>query len=144
MTFTMKSNSVCWAVVKYLDVERSKHDGSFDNSEWGSEAAEAFCDEIQDFPIISGSEKPLTLGDLIEWTDKDKISKVMLEEKVFETWHHGRTVLLGDGTHAILLQTNCWKAMIYVVMFLTLTHAYVTFAVIISPLQLACHKVHYP
>ncbi|KAG0306913.1 hypothetical protein BGZ97_000577 [Linnemannia gamsii] len=85
----------------YLDVEKSKHDSSFNNSEWGPEAAEVFCKEIQDFPIISGSEKPLTLGNLVEWTDKDKISKVMLEEKVFETWHHGRTVLLGDACHKL-------------------------------------------
>lgn len=100
MTFTTRTGTVAWAVVKYLDAERSKHDASFNNSEWGPEATETFCKEIQDFPIISGSDKPLTLGDLIEWTDKDKISKVMLEEKVFETWHHGRTVLLGDGKNA--------------------------------------------
>ncbi|KAH7056286.1 hypothetical protein BKA57DRAFT_489103 [Linnemannia elongata] len=99
MTFTTRTGTVAWAVVKYLDAERSKHDASFNNSEWGPEATETFCKEIQDFPIISGSDKPLTLGDLIEWTDKDKISKVMLEEKVFETWHHGRTVLLGDACH---------------------------------------------
>ncbi|KAF9126818.1 hypothetical protein BGW39_006322 [Mortierella sp. 14UC] len=100
MTFTMK-NSICWAIVKYLPEEKSKHDDSFNNSEWGPEAAEAFCKEVQDFPIISGSEKPLTLGDLIAWTDKDKISKVMLEEKVFETWHHGRIALLGDACHKL-------------------------------------------
>ncbi|KAG0279761.1 hypothetical protein BGZ95_000293 [Linnemannia exigua] len=97
MTFTMKDNTLCYVIVKYLDQEKSKHDGSFNNSEWGSKAAKAFCKEVQDFPIVSGSKKPLTLGDLIAWTDKDKISKVMLEEKVFETWYHGRIVLLGDG-----------------------------------------------
>ncbi|KAF9138599.1 hypothetical protein BG015_002327 [Linnemannia schmuckeri] len=85
MAFIMRSNSVCWAVVKYLDTERSKRDSSFNNSEWGHEAAEAFCKDNQDFPIISESEKPLTLGNLIKWAKKDKISKIMLKEKVFET-----------------------------------------------------------
>ncbi|KAI1293403.1 hypothetical protein EDD11_008426 [Mortierella claussenii] len=30
-------------------------------------------------------------------TPKDLISKVYVEEKMFETWYHGRTVLIGDG-----------------------------------------------
>lgn len=39
-----------------------------------------------------------TMGDLIDDTPKDLISKVFIEEKMFKTWFHGRTVLLGDGT----------------------------------------------
>ncbi|KAF9090361.1 hypothetical protein BGX29_011512 [Mortierella sp. GBA35] len=101
MTFTMTDHTVCWAVVRYLDEEKSKHDGSFNNSEWGAEATEAMCKEVQDFQVISGSEKLLTMGDLIEWTSKDQISKVMLEEKLFETWYNGRTVLLGDACHKL-------------------------------------------
>ncbi|KAI9235459.1 MAG: hypothetical protein BYD32DRAFT_463423 [Podila humilis] len=37
--------------------------------------------------------------DWICLTPKDRICKVMLEEKVFTTWHSGRTVLLGDACH---------------------------------------------
>ncbi|KAG0010495.1 hypothetical protein BGZ80_001438 [Entomortierella chlamydospora] len=40
-----------------------------------------------------------TLADLIDKTPVDRISKVLLEEKFFETWYHGRTVLLGDACH---------------------------------------------
>ncbi|KAF9151720.1 hypothetical protein BG015_006295 [Linnemannia schmuckeri] len=69
------------------------------SSEWGAEAAEAMCEDVRHLPIISGGEKPLTLGDLIDWTPKELISKVMLEEKVFKTWSHGRTVLIGDACH---------------------------------------------
>ncbi|KAK3816976.1 MAG: hypothetical protein JOS17DRAFT_778619 [Linnemannia elongata] len=97
MTFTTRTDSVAWVVVKYLDAERSKHDASFNNSEWGPEAAETFCKEIKDFPIISGSDKPLTLGDLIGWTDKDKISKVMLEEKLNPAGGAGATNALHDA-----------------------------------------------
>lgn len=57
----------------------------------------AMCEDVKDFPIISGGDKDLTLGDLFAWSSKEYISKASLEEKVFETWYDGRTVLLGDG-----------------------------------------------
>lgn len=81
----------------HLDAESSKMNNSFRNSEWGPEAAEQMCKEVRDFPIPGGINNNLTLGDLIDKTPQDLISKVMLEEKVFDTWFHGRTVLLGDG-----------------------------------------------
>lgn len=81
----------------HLDAKSSKMNDSFRNSEWGPEAAEQMCKEVRDFPIPGGTNNSLTLGDLIDKTPQHLISKVMLEEKVFETWFHGRTVLLGDG-----------------------------------------------
>ncbi|KAF9905574.1 hypothetical protein EC991_001535 [Linnemannia zychae] len=98
-TFTTKSRSVCWAVVLYLDSESSKDSSASSNSEWGPGAAAAMCEEVKDFAVVSGGEKKLTIGDLIEWTPKELIAKVMLEEKVFETWSSGRTVLIGDACH---------------------------------------------
>ncbi|KAG0201587.1 hypothetical protein BGX33_010236 [Mortierella sp. NVP41] len=41
------------------------------------------------------------MGDLYDCTSKDSTSKVMLEEKIFQTWHSGRTVLLGDACHKL-------------------------------------------
>ena len=38
-----------------------------------------------------------TLCDLFKLTPKETISKVYLEHKMFETWYHKRSVLLGDG-----------------------------------------------
>lgn len=84
-------------MIRYLDEELSKDDNTFLNEEWGPEAAEAMCDEVRDFPVVSGGDKILTIGDLINLTPKEYISKVMLEEKVFQTWFGARTVLLGDG-----------------------------------------------
>lgn len=98
MTFTTEQSTVCFAVLQYLTAETSKDNDAFKNSEWGTEAAQVMCEEVRDFPIVSGGEKQLTLGDLFEWTPKELISKVMLEEKVFKTWSHCRTVLLGDCT----------------------------------------------
>ncbi|KAF9965212.1 hypothetical protein BGZ70_005231 [Mortierella alpina] len=71
-------------------------DSSFRNSEWGPEAADAMCKEVRDFPIPRNT---MTMGDLIDATPKEYISKVMLEEKLFDTWHGGRTCLIGDACH---------------------------------------------
>ncbi|KAF9280202.1 hypothetical protein BGZ74_002653, partial [Mortierella antarctica] len=96
-TFTTKQNTICWLVVQFLDKDSAKDNDSFRNSEWGPEAAEVMCKEVRDFKLPGGKDGALiTIGDLIDRTPKNLISKVMLEEKVFDTWYSGRTVLLGD------------------------------------------------
>lgn len=77
--------------------ETSKDNDAFRNSEWGEGAAQAMCEDIKDFPIISGGDKMLTIQDLIDRTPAELICKVMLEEKIFKTWYSCRTVLIGDG-----------------------------------------------
>ncbi|KAF9410340.1 hypothetical protein BGZ94_001678 [Podila epigama] len=98
MTFTTKYHTICWVMLHHLDSVSSKYNDSFRNTEWGPEAAEQMCKEVRDF-AIPGGDGALTMGDLIDNTPKHLISKVMLEEKVFETWYSGRTVLLGDACH---------------------------------------------
>ncbi|KAF9326771.1 hypothetical protein BG006_009833 [Podila minutissima] len=91
-------NTVCWSVVETLNNETFKTNHAFCCSEWGSEAAEVMCKEVRRFQVPGGKDgRVLTVGDLINRTPKGAVSKVMLEEKVFETWHDRRTVLLGDG-----------------------------------------------
>ncbi|KAF9921576.1 hypothetical protein FBU30_008368 [Linnemannia zychae] len=106
VTFTTKENRIAWMVMHLLDAKTSKeaYDQRFrasENSEWGSCPAMSMCEETRNFPIRvadgDGEGIAKTLGDLYDRTPKDGISKVMLEEKVFQTWYHGRTVLLGDG-----------------------------------------------
>ncbi|KAI8603104.1 hypothetical protein EDD21DRAFT_352157 [Dissophora ornata] len=46
--------------------------------------------------------KPGTVAEIIDATNPDRISKVMLESKLFKVWHHERTVLLGDACHKLL------------------------------------------
>ncbi|KAF9142595.1 hypothetical protein BG015_000745 [Linnemannia schmuckeri] len=65
---------------------------------WGSETSEPMIKEVRDFLIPFGNN---TLGDLIDATPRDNISRVFLEDKLFETWHHGRTVLIGDACHKL-------------------------------------------
>ncbi|KAG0069845.1 hypothetical protein BGZ90_000065 [Linnemannia elongata] len=98
-TFTTKQGTVCWICIQYLDDESSKENDAFRNSEWGPEAAAAMAAKVRDFPIVSGGNKNLTLGDLIDWTPKEFMSKAMQEEKVFKTWFGCRTVLIGDACH---------------------------------------------
>ncbi|KAF9119241.1 hypothetical protein BGW39_000439 [Mortierella sp. 14UC] len=55
--------------------------------------------EVRNFLIPFGNN---TLGDLIDATPRETISRVFLEDKLFETWNHGRTVLIDDACHKLL------------------------------------------
>ncbi|OAQ29408.1 hypothetical protein K457DRAFT_19214 [Linnemannia elongata AG-77] len=54
-------------------------------------------DEIRHFKTPYG-----TMGDLFDATDIEKVSKIYFEDKLFETWTYGRTVLIGDAAHLLL------------------------------------------
>ncbi|KAG0325826.1 hypothetical protein BG000_001654 [Podila horticola] len=83
VTITTKRNTICWVNMLFLDKKTSKAGEYFRNSEWGPQAVEAMCEEVRDFTVPGGKDgKVLTMGDLIDRTPKDLISKVMLEEKV--------------------------------------------------------------
>ncbi|KAF9132943.1 hypothetical protein BGX30_012485 [Mortierella sp. GBA39] len=93
--------TLCWTVIRYLSEKTSKAamEQRFrdnDNAELGAYPAQVMCDETKDFLVPVGDGK-MTLGDIYDLTPKEIISKIMLEEKVFDTWYSGRVVLLGDG-----------------------------------------------
>ncbi|KAG0293587.1 hypothetical protein BGZ96_002632 [Linnemannia gamsii] len=97
--------TLCWCVIHHLNDTTSKaameqRFRNNDNAEWGSHPAQMMCDETRNFPVPLG-EGLSTLGDLYDLAQKDLISKVMLEEKVFSTWYSGRVVLLGDACHKL-------------------------------------------
>ena len=48
---------------------------------------------VKDFRVPCGG----TLGGLINSTPKEQMSKVFLEDRLYETWNYGHTVLIGDG-----------------------------------------------
>ncbi|KAF9404614.1 hypothetical protein BGZ76_006887, partial [Entomortierella beljakovae] len=62
------------------------------NAEWSAGESAPTLEQYRKFPNPVGG----TMGDMFDATPKESISKVYLEEKLFKTWHHGRTVLLGD------------------------------------------------
>ncbi|KAH7056161.1 hypothetical protein BKA57DRAFT_500513 [Linnemannia elongata] len=112
--FTTTSKTLLFSVVHQLDVTSSKaaleqRFRNNQNSEWGAIPAQSMCEETKDFPIPSltgevdenGVVKMGRMGDIYALTPKEFVSKVMREEKVFETWYDGRVVLLGDACHKL-------------------------------------------
>ncbi|KAF9909071.1 hypothetical protein EC991_009132 [Linnemannia zychae] len=91
----VKDNKICWNSTLYLDEKSTKFHNNFRSTDWGEGGAESMCNDVRDFPI-PGGDGTLTLGDLIDSTPKDQMVKIMLEEKVFDTWYYCRTVLIGD------------------------------------------------
>ncbi|KAF9896992.1 hypothetical protein BX616_006373, partial [Lobosporangium transversale] len=67
--------------------------------DWGeaeSDSIEEICAQMR------SKQNPFgygTYGDLIDKTPRHLISRVMFEEKGFQTWYGGRTVLIGDACH---------------------------------------------
>ncbi|GJJ71415.1 hypothetical protein EMPS_03765 [Entomortierella parvispora] len=91
-------NRVCWGLgVQFENPEESRKQ-MFRNSEWSPDTNNSVIDEFSPFPSPYGH----TMGDLIKATPKDQISRVFLEYKMFKTWHHGRSVLIGDACHKLL------------------------------------------
>ncbi|KAF9102245.1 hypothetical protein BGX27_011117 [Mortierella sp. AM989] len=96
-TVTVPGNRICWGMTIQLDSTKASKE-MFKNSEWGPDANEGMIKEIRNYRSHLGG----VIGDLIDDTPRDMISRVFLEEKMFETWHHGRTVLIGDACHKML------------------------------------------
>ncbi|KAG0222140.1 hypothetical protein BGX31_009327, partial [Mortierella sp. GBA43] len=96
-TITVSGHQICWQLVARLSASDSKAQ-QFHNPEWEPESIEVVCKDFEDSPCPLGG----TMGDIINDTPKLQISKVYLRERVFKTWYHGRTVLIGDGAiHAL-------------------------------------------
>ncbi|KAF9971627.1 hypothetical protein BGZ65_010302, partial [Modicella reniformis] len=89
-------NRLAWSVGGELLTPEGSDDINFKQSEFGPEAIDAACALVQDLTLPWGG----TLGSVIENTQRDFITKVMVEEKHYKTWHHGRTVLIGEGQGA--------------------------------------------
>ncbi|KAF9103777.1 hypothetical protein BGX29_002913 [Mortierella sp. GBA35] len=92
-TITIPDNRICWSVMAQVKSSSEAKQLRANNTEWGPEAAESMIKEVHDFPIKLGGG---VLGDMIDATPSDGVSKVMLEEKLFKKWSHGRAVLIGD------------------------------------------------
>ncbi|KAI1312279.1 hypothetical protein EDD11_002998 [Mortierella claussenii] len=93
---TVPGNRICFGIVIQLKGEEKEE--NFRNSEWGPESLDAMIAQVADHKVPFGG----TLGDLIKATPKELISKVHLEEKLFETWNYGRIALMGDACHKML------------------------------------------
>ncbi|GJJ77181.1 hypothetical protein EMPS_09540 [Entomortierella parvispora] len=97
--FNVPENRLCYVVVQQYASSEEVEEDTFRNCEWGPERSGSLIEKVKDFLLPFGSG---TLGDLIDETPRDRISRVFLENKLFETWTHGRTVLIGDAVHKLL------------------------------------------
>ncbi|KAF9409843.1 hypothetical protein BGZ94_001836, partial [Podila epigama] len=98
LTCTTKQNTVCWMAVEFVD----KIDKSIQNPEWSPVDASEISDEIRAYKVPGGKDgKQLTLGDYIDRTPAGHVGKTVLTEKVFDSWHSARVVLLADAAHKL-------------------------------------------
>ncbi|KAG0229897.1 hypothetical protein BGW42_001298 [Actinomortierella wolfii] len=98
--FSMPDHSVAWMVITNQEGTSIKsEDPARYNAEWGPGAAEAMTEFAKKLPSPFGGSG--TMEPFINATPKSRISRIMLEEKIFDTWYHGRTVLLGDACHKL-------------------------------------------
>jgi hypothetical protein len=89
----MTDNKFAWGTrLQYIDSEQAKKQ-QFMNSEWGPEANKDMIKEFYDRVNPFGG----TMGDLIDATPPELISKVYHQHQIFKTWFHRRAVLIGDG-----------------------------------------------
>ena len=89
--FTIPGNRICWNVVVQLGITEIA-DEQFSCSDWVPQQNKKMMDSIRHFVTPYGA-----LGDLFDVTPIERVSKVYFEDMLFETWNHGRTVLIGDG-----------------------------------------------
>ncbi|KAG0308736.1 hypothetical protein BGZ98_007012 [Dissophora globulifera] len=94
-TFTVPEKKICWGIQVQVSTSCAD-DMAFRNTSWSSEGNELMIKEIRDLPTIYGP-----VSRFIDATPQDRISHAFMEEKMFETWFHERTVLIGDGQGAV-------------------------------------------
>ncbi|KAF9146904.1 hypothetical protein BG015_011480 [Linnemannia schmuckeri] len=99
-TFTVPGNKICWNVVVQTGIEEIADD-QFRTSDWIPQQDQAMMDAIRHYKTTYG-----TLGDLFDVTPIERVSKVYFEDMLFETWTHGRTILIGDAAHKLLPNTG--------------------------------------
>ncbi|KAF9551998.1 hypothetical protein EC957_000071 [Mortierella hygrophila] len=106
---TIPGNRFCWSVMAQVTDPEEARQMRQSNLEWRPDATEGLVNTIRNYPIAFGGEGAV-LGDILDVTPKDVISKVMLEEKLFETWYDGNIVLIGDAINAMqdaTILANC-------------------------------------
>ncbi|KAF9918509.1 hypothetical protein FBU30_000164 [Linnemannia zychae] len=96
VTFIVPGNKICWSVIIQVGITEIADD-QFRSSDWVPQQNQKFLDSIRHFKTPYG-----TMGDLFDVTPIERVSKVYFEDMLFETWNHGRTVLIGDAAHKLL------------------------------------------
>ncbi|KAI8594335.1 hypothetical protein EDD21DRAFT_94666 [Dissophora ornata] len=97
-TVNIPDNQICWAMWMQLDQSAAeKEQQSLENSEFSASDTEPLAKVFRDMLCPHGG----TMGDLVDSTPQDIMSKLYIEEKLYDSWYYGRTVLLGDACHSV-------------------------------------------
>ncbi|KAF9354889.1 hypothetical protein BGX26_007239 [Mortierella sp. AD094] len=87
-------NRLTWSVTGLLITE-TKGDQNLMVSQFGPEEVRKTCSLIESLDSPIGG----TLSSLMAHTPQENMVKILVEEKHYKTWYHGRTVLMGDACH---------------------------------------------
>jgi len=102
---TLPNNRIAYIIQEQLDSKAPKDIAAIRQERLSSEAKEKLFKDVYNFPIKPDDNEEVrqgnqpTLGDLLDATEPGLAATILLEEKMFETWYHGRTVLIGDAVH---------------------------------------------
>ncbi|GJJ78517.1 hypothetical protein EMPS_10876 [Entomortierella parvispora] len=96
--FNVGEKRVCWIVVLQQTSLSPAEAKRLRNSEWSTNVSEETLDVIKNLRVPGGR----SIGDLVVSTPDGEVCRVFLEDQVYETWYHGRTVLIGDAAHKLL------------------------------------------
>ncbi|KAK3817308.1 MAG: hypothetical protein J3Q66DRAFT_387928 [Benniella sp.] len=105
MVMTLPNNRIAYIIQEQLDSKAPKDIAALRQERLSSEAKEKLFKDVYNFPIKPDDNEEVrqgnqpTLGDLLDATEPGLAATILLEEKMFETWYHGRTVLIGDAVH---------------------------------------------
>ncbi|KAF9981976.1 hypothetical protein BGZ75_006672 [Mortierella antarctica] len=76
----LTDNRIAWMSFYNVQADGSAAERSFRFSEWDSNAALQMCSRVRHLPCVYGG----SLGDLIDKTPKNRISKIMVADKVIK------------------------------------------------------------
>lgn len=96
-TLNVRGSRVCWSIHSQIDATAGE-DQLFRSSSWDSQDSQDVLKACGDFKTIHG----VSIAELVNETPTNGISMVFFEEKLFKTWHLGRTGLIGDACHKML------------------------------------------
>ncbi|KAG0233654.1 hypothetical protein BGW41_001406 [Actinomortierella wolfii] len=94
----MVGDRLAWSIGGHFLDEQVHSQEDFRFSEWGSEALGNIREEVEKLTITIGE----TVGNVLEHTDMSNVSRVLLEDKLFNVWYDGRTCLMGDAAHKLI------------------------------------------
>jgi len=96
--FTATDNKVCWRFDYQSNSLTPEEIDAWKNSNYLAFPKESINSEYRKYELaIMGN-----LGQMFDATPKERLSKVVLEENVPQSWYHKRTVLIGDGNVFII------------------------------------------